>query len=191
MLRSLAIASLIALPACGQGGDTPDEPAPATDADPVAMPGETADTGDIRQAIIGATGETIGRLELREGPNGVLLEVTVEAGGLTPGWHGLHLHQVGDCSDVGTFKRSGGHVGKIEGGHGLMNAAGPETGDLPNIHAAQDGSAAMEAFSDRFTLDDLTDEDGSAMIMHENRDDHVSQPIGGAGARVACAAITS
>jgi superoxide dismutase, Cu-Zn family len=189
MLRSLAIASLIALPACGQGAETTDNSAPAPTS---VSPAEDApEPRELGQDIIGETGETIGRLKLREGPNGVLLDVVVEAGGLAPGWHGLHFHQVGDCSDVGTFKRSGGHVGKIAGGHGLMNPAGPETGDLPNIHAAPDGSAAMEAFSDRFTLADLTDEDGSAMIMHESRDDHISQPIGGAGARVACAAITS
>jgi Cu-Zn family superoxide dismutase len=35
----------------------------------------------------------------------------------------------------------------------------------------------------------LRDADGSALIVHANQDDHVSQPIGGAGARIACAVI--
>jgi len=39
------------------------------------------------------------------------------------------------------------------------------------------------------TSADLLDEDGTALIIHENRDDHLTQPIGGAGARVACAVI--
>ncbi|HBX92207.1 MAG TPA: superoxide dismutase, partial [Hyphomonas sp.] len=38
-------------------------------------------------------------------------------------------------------------------------------------------------------LDSLLDEDGSALIIHEAEDDHMTQPIGGAGARVACGVI--
>ena len=141
------------------------------------------------QDIIGVDGSSIGSLNLLEGPNGVMIEATIAPGGLTPGWHGLHLHQVGDCSDLGVFKLSGGHVGKVDGGHGLLNPVGPEGGDLPNIHAAGDGSAGYEAFSDRFSLSELGDSDGAALIIHAERDDHLSQPIGGAGARVACAVI--
>ena len=35
----------------------------------------------------------------------------------------------------------------------------------------------------------LLDADGSALVIHANADDHASQPIGGAGDRVACAVI--
>ena len=77
----------------------------------------------------------------------------------------------------------------VAGGHGLLNPNGPEGGDLPNIWAAADGSAAMETLSTLFVLSDLSDSDGAALIIHEARDDHMSQPIGGAGGRVACAVI--
>lgn len=139
--------------------------------------------------LIGGDGQSIGAVNVLSGPNGILLEVTVEAGGLTPGWHGLHLHQVGDCSDIGEFKRSDGHVGMIEGGHGLLNPVGPEGGDLPNIWAAGDGSAALEAFSTLMPMSALADEDGVALIIHESRDDHLTQPIGGAGGWVACSVV--
>ena len=81
------------------------------------------------------------------------------------------------------------NVGKIPDGHGLLNPAGPEAGDIPNIWAAADGSAGYEAFTTLITGAELADEDGTAMIIHANRDDHLTQPIGGAGPRVACAVI--
>ena len=62
-------------------------------------------------------------------------------------------------------------------------------GDIPNIWVAADGSAGYEAFTTLTTGASLMDEDGSAIIIHENEDDHLTQPIGGAGARVACGAL--
>ncbi|MCC7268527.1 MAG: superoxide dismutase family protein, partial [Caulobacteraceae bacterium] len=35
----------------------------------------------------------------------------------------------------------------------------------------------------------LKDADGSAIVIHAKADDHQSQPIGGAGERVACGVI--
>jgi Cu/Zn superoxide dismutase len=76
--------------------------------------------------------------------------------------------------------------------HGLLNPEGPEEGDLPNIHAAADGSANAELSSESIMLmgpQGLKDSDGSALVIHASEDDHLSQPIGNAGARVACAVI--
>ena len=67
---------------------------------------------------------------------------------------------------------------------------GPEAGDLPNIWAAADGSAGYEAFTTLDTVESLTDADGSAIIIHEAPDDGITQPIGGAGARVACGVVS-
>jgi len=140
-------------------------------------------------SVVGTKGTEIGRVDLTDGPNGLVVRVELDAGSLSPGWHGLHLHQLGDCSDIGVYKLSGGHVGKIEGGHGLLNPAGPEGGDTPNIYAHADGAAAMEFVTARTNLAELRDEDGAALIIHAGPDDHITQPIGGAGARVACAEI--
>ena len=188
MFRKVLAASAVLLAACATANvqeALPSADAPAPGPDEGVYPSMMRMTGEI----VGVDGAVIGALNMLEGPNGVLMEVTINAGGLAPGWHGLHLHQVGSCEDIGTFKLSGGHVGKVEGGHGLLNPVGPEGGDLPNIFAAGDGSAGYEAFSNRFALSELADSDGAALIIHAGRDDHLSQPIGGAGDRVACAVI--
>ena len=120
----------------------------------------------------------------------------VEATGLTPGWHGMHFHEKGVCDDAG-FKASGGHVhaGTKPPVHGLLNPAATDSGDLPNIFVAADGSAHADAFTTLVSLSGagkrpaLGDADGSALVIHAGPDDYTTQPIGGAGARVACAVI--
>lgn len=188
-LRALLIAPLFSLTACGQESDAP-QGSPA-EAAPELGPadGVFPSMMNARSSIIGAEGSEIGTANLIGGPNGILIRIEMNAGSLAPGWHGLHLHQVGDCSDLGVFKESGGHVGKVEGGHGLLNQLGPEGGDIPNIYAHTDGAAGYEAFTSLTTMAELVDEDGSAIIIHANEDDHMTQPIGGAGGRVACGVI--
>ena len=143
--------------------------------------------------ITGSNGTPIGQLMATASPHGVLLKVSIAPGGLTPGAHGMHLHAVGDCSDVGTFKKSMGHINVGGKAHGLLNPAGPDDADLPNLHVAADGSATAEVFSSRVRLLSgelaLLDENGSALVIHANADDHLRQPIGGAGSRVGCAEL--
>ena len=186
--KSVSIVTAIALSACAQISEPPlkdvyrvEAPGPDQGVYP-SMMRLTAD-------MVGFEGESIGNANILSGPNGVLLRIELKPGSLTPGWHGLHLHQVGDCSDIGTFKASGGHVGMIKGGHGLLNQNGPEGGDIPNIWAAADGSAGYEAFSQIVDMAELSDSDGAAILIHAGPDDHMTQPIGGAGGRVACGVI--
>lgn len=139
--------------------------------------------------ILGKDGKKIGDLTLMAAPAGALLEIEIAPGALSAGKHGLHFHETADCSDVGQYKKSGSHAGHAEGKHGLLNPNGPEPGDLPNLVVAADGSAKVELFTGLIKLDQLKDENGSALIIHAKPDDHTSQPIGGAGDRIACAAI--
>ena len=139
--------------------------------------------------IMGKDGKAIGSLSLTEAPAGVLMEVELKPGSMEAGKHGLHFHETADCSDTGAYKKSGSHAGHAEGKHGLMNPNGPEPGDLPNLIVAADGSAKVELFTGLITFDGLKDANGSALIIHAKADDHKSQPIGGAGDRIACAAI--
>lgn len=140
----------------------------------------------LRADLISGQGTSIGEVQIWQGGNGMVIEIA--ATNLPPGMHGTHLHAVGDCSDIGVFKASGGHI-EGTGGHGFAHAAGAHGGDLPNVYAHHDGTARVDFFTTLVTLDDLTDEDGAALVMHAAPDDYSSQPTGGSGARIACAAF--
>lgn len=147
--------------------------------------------GDFGEAtLIDAEGRNVGRAMFTQGPTGLLIRI--EADGLTPGWHGVHIHAVAQCE--APFTSAGGHInhGEPKDPHGLLNAGGPDDGDLPNIHADERGRVRAEVFTTRARIARdgpgqwLWDSDGSALVIHAGADDHNSQPIGGAGARVAC-----
>lgn len=146
-----------------------------------------AQSAPVTAELKNGAGQAIGKVTLTEAPKGVLMRV--EAKGLTPGWHGLHFHEKADCSKA-DFTSAGGHThGAGDRVHGLLNPAANETGDLPNLYVGADGSGAAEVFSSLTTLAALKDADGSAVVIHANADDHLAQPIGGAGPRQACAEI--
>lgn len=182
-LAALVFAAVLAACASSDGGGAP----------PMAIRPQSA-------WIVNTTGERVGQAVFSEAPNGVLIRLEFSAGALPPGWHGLHLHGAGDCSDPAEgFQRAGAHVGHDpRRQHGLLNPAGAEQGDLPNLFAAPAGPFGAELFTGAVTLSNvsqagrmpLLDLDGAALIVHAGADDHMTQPIGGAGPRIACAAIT-
>lgn len=157
--------------------------------------------------IVGTSGQAIGQATFTQAPHGVLIRLELADGALPAGWHGAHLHQVGDCSDFAAgFAASGPHIGAHAGAsHGLMAPSGPEAGDLPNLFATASGTFGAEFIAVRVHMGSaptppsfgqperlpLLDADGSALVIHAAPDDHMSQPIGGAGARLACAALTA
>ena len=133
-------------------------------------------------------GETMGEVNFTQGPRGVLIEASVAD--LAEGWHGFHIHAVGNCSP--DFTAAGGHFNPEGIGHGILDPEGKHAGDLPNIYADDRGRAVVNFFTYQVTLDggaehSLFDEDGSAIIVHENPDSYGADP--GAGGRVACGVI--
>lgn len=178
MFRTTAIALIASLAACASAAQEP----PATATMPSGAP-------PVEAPLIDNAGKQIGSVQLTPAPTGVLLRLMVDAGGLSPGWHGTHLHMVGDCSDIAKFQHAGGHIEINNTYHGLLYPHGPEDGDLPNLYVAGDGSAAAEMFTGLITLSEMQDEDGSAIMIHAKPDDHLTQPTGNSGDRVACAAL--
>ncbi|MFZ4532612.1 MAG: superoxide dismutase family protein [Alsobacter sp.] len=148
----------------------------------------------LETPVIDTKGAPIGRLVLRGSSVGIVIRLQLQAGALAPGWHGVHLHAVGDCSDTEKFMNSKAHLNHWNRKHGLLNDEGPDNGDLPNVFAAADGSVNAELFTPFARLSSgganaLRKPEGSAFIIHAAEDDHATQPIGNAGARVGCAVI--
>lgn len=172
--------------------ETSDPPAAAATIARVRAPvGATA-----HASLTDSTGGPAGTATFRQGPTGVLIRI--EASGLTPGWHGLHLHGVGQCEGPG-FQSAGSHVQHAgqAAPHGLLNADGNDAGDLPNLYVGSDGRGFAEVFTITASLvqggpgEYLLDADGSAILIHAAPDDHTSQPIGGSGDRVICGAVAA
>jgi superoxide dismutase, Cu-Zn family len=148
-----------------------------------AAPGATARMSD-------AQGQPVGTATLAERDGKVHL--LVQARGLTPGEHGIHLHAVGRCDPPG-FTTAGDHFNPTSRKHGLEAPDGPHAGDLPSLRADADGTARYEATTDRVTLSGGTrtvfDADGTAVVIHARTDDQRTDPSGNSGDRVVCGVI--
>jgi Cu-Zn family superoxide dismutase len=152
----------------------------------------------------------VGKVRLTEqGDGNVAVNVSVRDLNLTPnfhpGFHGFHVHAVGNCTieDPSTptpFSLAGGHFSSIGQTHGA------HAGDFPVLLVRSDGTANVNFSTDRFTLDELFDDDGSAIIIHEGRDNYANIPdrytvdgvsgpdlatqgTGDSGLRVACGVV--
>jgi len=181
LFAALAASSILGAGVALAQTATPPAPAPVTAPAPVAV---------ATAALKTASGADAGTVTMYKGPLGLLMRV--EGKDWPAGWHGVHLHAVGTC-DGPAFTSAGGHVNHADHPrpHGLLNGnGGPDLGDLQNVYAAADGTAHADVYLAGSGLDmqgkDLMDTDGLSFLVHANADDYVSQPIGGAGARIAC-----
>lgn len=148
----------------------------------------TGDPPYARQvALVGAAGQSLGTVSLWETAGAVGLRV--QASGLPHGLHGLHVHSVGRCAPPG-FETAGGHWNPGQRKHGLNNAAGPHSGDLPNIAVAANGVVNESVVLSGASLGALSDADGSALVIHAAADDHMTDPSGNSGGRIACAVLS-
>ncbi|HTP12584.1 MAG TPA: superoxide dismutase family protein [Bacteroidota bacterium] len=114
--------------------------------------------------------------------------VVADVSGLTPGKHGFHIHEFGDCSsDDGSS--AGGHFNPAGMPHSMPSSDQRHTGDLGNIEADASGKAHLEFVDRMVTFSGRNSIIGRAVVVHEKEDDLKTQPTGNAGARLACGVI--
>lgn len=167
--RSLTL-SLVALLAVGCGGRGKTEAATVE----LAPLGDTNVRGTVEMSTT------------REGRVKIEAKVT----GLTPGPHGFHVHEVGDCS-APDGSTAGEHFNPGHTAHGGPGGPGPHhAGDLGNLVADGEGRANLVLETDAFTLDaGERSVLGRALVVHAGADDLHSDPAGNSGARLACGVI--
>jgi Cu-Zn family superoxide dismutase len=116
------------------------------------------------------------------------MRVVADIEGLTPGDHGFHIHEFGDCSAADATS-AGGHFNPDGHLHAGPGAALRHEGDLGNITANANGKAHYDLVDAKLSFDGQHSIIGRSVIVHEKADDLKTQPTGNAGARVACGVI--
>ena len=148
--------------------------------------GEGAAVAELKNT----SGQTVGTANFTQAGN--VVRILVEARGLPPGPHAVHVHAVGKCEPP-DFNSAGPHFNPGNKQHGALNPQGSHAGDLPNITVAPDGTGRMETTTEQLSLGSgptsVWDADGSALVVHANADDFKTDPTGNAGARIACGVL--
>jgi len=155
-----------------------------------AAPAAAADA-TATAALKDAKGQSVGTATFTE--VGGVVKLKVSASGLTPGNHGIHVHEKGKCEGA-DFKSAGAHFNPHGKQHGTDNEQGTHAGDMPNLEAGADGKAALQTVLHGVTLErgaanSLLDADGAAVVIHAKADDQKTDPSGNSGDRVACGVV--
>jgi superoxide dismutase, Cu-Zn family len=118
------------------------------------------------------------------------VRVVANISGLSPGLHGFHVHDKGDCSAPDAMS-AGGHFNPSGKSHGDVNTPERHAGDLGNITADSDGNARLDVsvWGLSFTQGASNNVIGRSVVVHANPDDLKSQPAGNSGPRVACGVV--
>lgn len=203
IVRTSLLGALCLLPGCGDR-DRHGQP-PADQSDTLARL-EPAQKGLRARAIIagppesGIRGEVMFvELEGNLPEPGVEIEarITGPVDRLTPGPHGLHIHETGKGACVPPYEAAQGHFDPGPSGNPDPDVNHPfHLGDIPNLVVDQNGVGIVEATTSRITLSpgplSVFDENGSAIIVHGEADQGISGPaksgVSG-GPRIACGVI--
>ena len=147
--------------------------------------------------IVNPAGKEVGTATFVAIDTGGVL-VRIDTNGLTPGKHGMHIHETGSCNALvdttgksTPFGAAGGHFDP----QGTTHHGGPagmgHAGDLPNINASDTGHARTTFYTDRLSLKEgPTSILGRAIMIDANEDNYTDVPEnGGSGGRVECGEI--
>jgi superoxide dismutase, Cu-Zn family len=114
-------------------------------------------------AVADAEGADVGTVVWTQGGGTVTVVVAVH--GLPPGFHGFHVHAVGEC--VAPFTSAGPHLNPAGATH-PQHAA-----DQPVLLVNADGTGSATFVTDRYAVADIV---GAAVIIHANPDNYANIP---------------
>lgn len=133
--------------------------------------------------ITDRSGKRVGTVTGRPDSQGLI--VAFEVSGLSPGYHGVHLHSTGRC-DPPSFASSGPHWDTRGARHGMV-PGGPHEGDWDNLEVAAGGRGSTDRLIPRWH--GRIPESGLSLVIHAGRDDEATDPDGNSGERIVCGVV--
>lgn len=187
---------VVAMTACSSPQHASSQPGttPPVKSAPPASSGETTtpapSAGSLSAQLKTPDGRSVATATFDFTGGYVTVTVKTVAGGiLTPGFHGMHVHEFGKC-EPNSVAPTGGPPGNFLSAGGHYNAPGhtgkPESGDLTSLEVRSDGSAYLVTTTDAFTRDVLVGGEGKALMLHgaeysDNAMDRVACGVIGTG----------
>lgn len=147
----------------------------------------------LRETTADGPGKDIGRIELEDSQYGLVIKPDLS--GLTPGLHGLHVHENPNCGpankegEVVPAGAAGGHYDPENTGRHTGPYGDGHLGDLPNLLVEQDGTVSIPVLAPRVKVADIQ---GRAVMIHAGADrytGHAQHSHGKGGARMYCGVI--
>ena len=115
------------------------------------------------------------------------VQVVADIQNLTPGKHGFHIHEKGDCSAPDAMS-AGPHFNPTHQHHDGTTGTKRHVGDFGNVEADASGKGHLE-WKGKLDLSGPNSIIGKSVIVHEKEDDLKTDPTGNSGARFACGVI--
>jgi len=150
---------------------------------PAAVPNEA--NAILEPTLSNSVRGTVSFKKVEEG-----LQVQAVVSGLTPGSHGFHVHERGDCS-ASDAMTAGEHFNPRNRDHGGPDDKERHAGDFGNLEADERGHASLTFVDSHISLEGKESVLGRSVVVDESADDLHTQPTGNTGSRQACGVITA
>lgn len=101
----------------------------------------------------------------------------------------VHLHEMGDCGDMG--KMAHGHWNPTNQQHGKWGSNSFHSGDIGNVSLDAAGKGTLDIETDLWSMggEEKTNILNRSVIVHNGADDFKTQPTGNSGSRIGCGVI--
>lgn len=174
-----AAAAVLVLAACSNGPSSAEGPDSEV-TEPPEVPVE------VTSELIDPEGSRLGTATFTDTDNGV--EVELDASGLTTGAHPVGLYGVGICEPASASPTDPDLIDDFFSAGDLIVFT-EDPGNLPSLVVGEEEVGRLTSLVSTSDLDELLDEDGTALIIHAAVDPAApaDEPL---GSRVACTEIS-